>query len=158
VGEFPLHRCGERLVAELRGIRRGKGRKDRLAYLTNGGAQALAAWMTVRGDTVGSLCHPVNKGGRVLPRRLTDQVVLRLLRRRATDAGVAGCSPHDLRRTFIGDLLDRCADIATVKHLAGHANVTTTARYDRRGEVTKQRAAGLLHVPFVPQRMPRGER
>jgi len=129
-------------------VRAGKGRKARVAYLGGGGPEALEGWLHYRGDTAGPLLLPVNKGKKIQHRRMTDQALLYILRKRAREAVVKGFSPHDLRRTFISDLLDAGADIATVQKLAGHANVTTTARYDRRGEATKRRAAGLLHVPF----------
>lgn len=130
-------------------IRSGKGNKARIAYATNGGRTALDAWLAVRGTEPGALFCPVTKGGRVEIRRMTEEAVWAILQRRGAQAGVAHFSPHDLRRTFISDLLDAGADITAVQHLAGHSSVQTTARYDRRGEAAKRKAAELLHVPFA---------
>jgi site-specific recombinase XerD len=142
---------------------RGKGNKQRVAYVQGGAARALDAWLALRtrvsGAPTGPLFVPITKGGRMVVRRLTEQAIFYILRRRARGAGIRDFSPHDCRRTFIGDLLDAGADLSTVQRLAGHANVTTTARYDRRGERTKQDAAALLHVPYVaPGGAPDGAR
>jgi site-specific recombinase XerD len=127
---------------------RGKGNKERLAHVVNGAAAALADWLIVRGDEPGPLFYRIRRGGHIQPQRLTTQAVYHILRTRAKQAGVKELSPHDFRRTFVGDLLDAGADIATVQQMAGHANVTTTARYDRRPEEAKRKAAERLRVPY----------
>ena len=134
-------------------VRSGKGRKDRTAYVTNGAQDALDDWLVLRGDSPGPLFWPVNKGGVLQPRGLTAQAVYNLLKKRAEEAGVKDFSPHDFRRTFVGDLLDRGVDIVTVQKMAGHANVTTTGRYDRRPEQVKQQAAQKLHFPYKRRSM-----
>lgn len=126
----------------------GKRNKDRTAYITNGALDALRDWLEARGSQPGALFVAINKGGKITGGRMTPQAVYNLLQKRATAAGVKEFSPHDIRRTFAGDLLDKGADIATVAKLGGWANVQTAARYDRRGERAKQQAASLLHVPY----------
>ena len=113
----------------------------------------------LRGDAPGPLFLPLTKSGKAVSRPLRPQAVAELLLRHGAQAGLsAPCSPHDLRRTGIGDLLDAGADLATVQHLAGHADPATTAHYDRRGERAKRRATDLLHVPYSVPSAPRKAR
>jgi site-specific recombinase XerD len=130
-------------------IRHGKGDKERIVYLPTGAAAALEEWLARRGQAAGSLFVPINKGGKLGSRALSAQAVYMILTERAKQAALTKpLSPHDMRRSYVGDLLDAGADISTVRQLAGHADVSTTARYDRRGEETKKKAADLLHVPY----------
>ncbi len=127
---------------------RGKRKKERTAYLSGGALDALSDWLIIRGNEEGPLFWPINKGGHLRNKRLTTQAIYNMLRKRAKQARVKNFSPHDLRRTFVSDLLEAGADIAIVSRMAGHANVQTTARYDRRPEEAKQKAAKLIHVPY----------
>ena len=128
---------------------RGKRNKIRLVYINDGAYDALLDWLEIRGTQPGALFHPINRGGNITPRRLSNEGITRLLKLRADKAGVKDFTPHDLRRTFISDLLEKGADIATVSRLAGHSDINTTARYDRRPEDEKRKAAEMLHVPYT---------
>ena len=113
-----------------------------------GALRALQDWLSVRGSDIGALFVPINKSGRLTPRRMSAQAIYDLLKKRAEEAGVKDFSPHDMRRTFVGEMLERGVDIATVANIAGHSSVDTTRRYDRRPEETKKKAAGRLHFPY----------
>ena len=128
----------------------GKGDKERMVYATEGGKAALDAWLAVRGTVDGPLLAPVQQSGTVQAGKgMTAQALMYRLKRRAKQAAIGDCSPHDLRRTFVSSALEAGADLAMVQALAGHASPTTTARYDRRPDDARREAARLVHVPYI---------
>lgn len=129
-------------------IRRGKGNQGRVCYLGAGGRDCLNYWLDFRGRKAGALLQPITRGGRILRRSMNPQTVMDICRRRAASSAIRPFTPHDCRRTFISNLLDEGHDMATVQKLAGHASPATTAKYDRRGEGAKRRAAESLFIPF----------
>ena len=84
-----------------------------------------------------------------IPARLSDQTVYHLFEKRALEAGLLQkATPHDMRRTFVSDLLSEGVDLATVSRMAGHEDTNTTRRYDRRPAKVMQDAAEKLNVPY----------
>jgi len=130
-------------------IRRGKGNKGRELPLNADAALAVGRWLRVRGRRDGALCCRIDKWGNLDPARrgLSPHALYKLLLKRAEQAGIAHASPHDFRRTAIGDILDAGHDLATAQQLAGHASPVTTARYDRRGGHARARAVADLRFP-----------
>ncbi len=126
----------------------GKGNKDRLVPLNDGQQLAIEDWLAVRRHEPGALLWPIRKGGKLTNRRMTSQAIYKAMQKRAEQADVRHFSPHDFRRTLVGDLLDEGADIATVQKIMGHADPSTTARYDRRPEEAKRKAVEKRHTPY----------
>ncbi|MBW8004044.1 MAG: tyrosine-type recombinase/integrase [Planctomycetes bacterium] len=126
-----------------------KGNKARTVYLGNGAKAAMTGWIKARGDMAGPLLYRIRKGGKIIPECLTDQAIWVILEKRFKAAKVKPFTPHDLRRTFAGEMLDAGVDLVTVQHLMGHASPVTTSRYDRRDEKTKMEAATKIHFPMV---------
>jgi len=128
-------------------VRKGKGKKDRIVQVSPDIAHAIDSWIIVRGTDPGPLFLPCAKGGKLVFRPLSEETIMTVMNELTKAAGIERFTPHDLRRSYVSDLLDLGVDIATVRNLAGHSNVATTARYDRRGEKAKAAAAALITLP-----------
>lgn len=128
---------------------RGKGDKERTAYLYDGAAAALADWLAIRGQEPGPIFCAINKSGKLTAgQRMIGNALRLILEKRRHEARLKPLTWHDFRRTFAGNLLDHGTDLPTVQKLMGHASPTTTSNYDRRSDEVKRQAVKTLFVPY----------
>ena len=107
-------------------IEQSKGLKDRLVYMNTATAQALQAWLVVRGDDEYLSDTFFLYRHQPLSRRYCH-VRLRTYRKRC---GVK-ITPHQLRHSCATLLLNAGAPVITVQMLLGHEKVDTTLGYAR---------------------------
>lgn len=115
---------------------KGKGNKERLAFLNERTLDSISKWLEWRGHEAGPLFVRLYRNGN-LPKniqagRMSDQAVYDILNNRRVQAGLEPLSPHDLRRTLASTLLDQGFPIEDVRDVLGHSSVKTTERYDLR--------------------------
>jgi len=146
-------RRGELINLELRDleldtgkliIRQGKGHKTRHVYIPSSALEFVKQWLLLRGYEDGYLFCRIHRGGHLKMGKMHSDSIWRMLQKRAELANIKSCCPHDLRRTFCGDLLSAGVDIVTVQKLAGHASPITTASYDRRDDEIRRNAVENL--------------
>ncbi len=122
-------------------VREGKGQRQRELMLPTAARAYLRQWLQYRGSSPGPMfCHISKDGEYHLTQRLSALRIYGIVKRRAREAGIEPCSPHDLRRTFVTRLLEQGVDFNAARQLAGHEHIQTTALYDRRHVKTQRQA------------------
>jgi site-specific recombinase XerD len=156
VGDLDL--TGRRLV-----IHQGKGRKERVVYLSDTAAVALARYL---GDTP----RPANAPLWVRPngRPIKYEWLLARMTALGLAAGVAAVTPHRLRHSLATRLLNAGMDITRIQKLLGHTQLRTTQVYaqvldatleaDYRQAMTRieQHSQPLLDEPLAIANWPVG--
>lgn len=117
--------------------------------------RALANWLAVRGRGAGPLLLPVDKGGTLRWRTLTDQAIYDILRRLARRAGVPHVTARALRRLFLRRLDETGLVADEVDRLAGY--VRRSHRDDTEVSEASTKIDAVPDVPYRPP-TPRGAR
>lgn len=137
----------------------GKFDKQREVAVASKAARYVDDWLSAReraevrpADPAAPLILGVRRGGHLTVAPISGHGINDLLGRRAARAGLAMMTAHDLRRTYVSEHLDHGTPIELVQRNVGHASVTTTATYDRRGDRARHAVAdaidpGLTYFP-----------
>ncbi|KAA2214578.1 tyrosine recombinase XerC [Teichococcus oryzae] len=105
---------------------RGKGNKERIVPVLPAVAQAVAAYVALRGNPPPEA--PLFTGAR--GGRLDPAVAQKALRDYRRLAGLPeNATPHALRHSFATHLLGAGGDLRSIQELLGHASLSTTQRY-----------------------------
>ena len=110
-------------------VRSGKGARDRLVYLNDDVADALADYLQTRPETEEPRIFLVEKGS-YRGKPLSVRGIQKRAEYYSYKSGVH-VSCHQLRHTMATDLLNAGADIVTIQYLLGHSKIKTTMRYAR---------------------------
>lgn len=134
-------------------VKRGKGGKYRDLAIADGYRDWLKPWHDFQRQRKSEAFFVRWTGseknahrGQPTLKRLGCNGVDHALERVRKAANVADFDPHDLRRSFATSLLDAGVDVMVVQDLMGHASLTTTKIYDRRGAKTRIAAVERLPV------------
>lgn len=126
-------------------VRQGKGRKYRQIHVADAVDKAIRKWLKASANEAeNALFSRIQRNGKTATQPLTTTGLTGILEQLQLTSGIARFTPHDMRRTFITRLLEQGVDINTVRQLAGHSDISTTTRYDCRGEGMKIRASQQL--------------
>jgi len=118
-------------------IRSGKGNKDRVVYISNDAASALAAYLRKRKMTRERRVFLVEKGiCRGKP--ISVRGIQKRMEYYAKKSGIS-ISCHQLRHTMATQLLNVDAALVTIQDLLGHTRIKTTQRYCRLSNNKAQR-------------------
>jgi len=119
----------------------GKGHKTRLVAVVGLAQEYLEDWIEVRGDRPGALFVAIIGAG-ITPNtsmdHLSGQSIYDAVRR------VIEATPHDLRRTLIGDMLSGGVDPALIRNVTGHEDIRTLLSYDRRNAEMTEDALRMI--------------
>jgi len=114
----------------------GKGAKDRMVYLSDDTASALAAYLEKRTSKARAL-FLVEKGP-MQGKPISVRGIQKRIEYYARKSGVT-VSCHSLRHTMATQLLNADAQLSSIKDLLGHTHVTTTQRYCHVANLKVQR-------------------
>ena len=118
-------------------VRSGKGAKDRVVYISNDAAEALAAYLQKRPVIEEQKVFLVEKGnykGKPISVRGIQKRIEYYSKK--SDIPV---SCHRLRHTMATQLLNADADLVTIQDLLGHNRIETTQRYSKLSNLKAQR-------------------